>query len=221
MKIGEAVATRRSVRAFEPRPVPRDVLEKVLHQSLRAPSWGNTQPWGFTVVSGKPLTSITSELSTLLLEKKDAHPDLPFPDKWSEAKAQRYRDSGKVMFNSMEIARNDRDKRNEFYQLMGCCFKAPHLIFVHIESGANPYALLDCGLIVQTIALLAVEQGLGTCIMAAAVLFPDLVRRHAPMPSGTSLVTGIAIGYPALDSPLNSFRSERGKPEEFIQWVDG
>jgi len=41
----EAIEGRRSVRAYKPDPVPRDVLEKIMGATLKAPSWENTQPW--------------------------------------------------------------------------------------------------------------------------------------------------------------------------------
>ncbi|HTJ04651.1 MAG TPA: nitroreductase family protein, partial [Caldimonas sp.] len=40
-----AVASRRSVRAFLPTPVPRATIERILAVASRAPSGTNTQPW--------------------------------------------------------------------------------------------------------------------------------------------------------------------------------
>jgi nitroreductase len=45
MNVSEAVATRRSIRAFLDRPVEQAVLSRLLDQAQRAPSGGNTQPW--------------------------------------------------------------------------------------------------------------------------------------------------------------------------------
>lgn len=46
----EEMRTRRTVRAFAPRPVPRDLLETCLHAAATAPSGANLQPWHFAVV---------------------------------------------------------------------------------------------------------------------------------------------------------------------------
>ena len=43
--IEEAIAGRRSVRAFKPDPVPRDLVERILNVAARAPSGTNMQPW--------------------------------------------------------------------------------------------------------------------------------------------------------------------------------
>jgi nitroreductase len=49
------VEERRSVRAFLPEPVPREVLDRCLDSALRAPSSSNLQPWEFVVISDPAL----------------------------------------------------------------------------------------------------------------------------------------------------------------------
>ncbi|MEM2280653.1 MAG: nitroreductase family protein [Candidatus Bathyarchaeia archaeon] len=51
MDVFEAVQRRRSIRAYDPTPIPKDKLEKVLEAARLAPSAGNIQPWHFIVVS--------------------------------------------------------------------------------------------------------------------------------------------------------------------------
>ena len=58
MEVAEAIRQRRSVRAFKPDPVPKKLLRKIIEAALWAPSWANTQPWEFAVVTGKTLESI-------------------------------------------------------------------------------------------------------------------------------------------------------------------
>lgn len=50
MKVFEAIQNRRSIRKYEDKDVPEDVLEKVLDAARWAPSWANTQCWRFVVV---------------------------------------------------------------------------------------------------------------------------------------------------------------------------
>ena len=52
MDISEAVATRRSVRAFLDRPVPFDTVKRVMEQARMAPSGCNFQPWEAVVLTG-------------------------------------------------------------------------------------------------------------------------------------------------------------------------
>jgi nitroreductase len=44
------IANRRTVRRFEPGPVPREVLERLLSAAVQAPNHRRTQPWRFFVV---------------------------------------------------------------------------------------------------------------------------------------------------------------------------
>jgi len=44
MDIVEAIQQRKSIRAFKPDPVPKEILKEILDLALRAPSWANTQP---------------------------------------------------------------------------------------------------------------------------------------------------------------------------------
>ena len=51
MDFWQAMEARQSVRAFDQqRDVPPDVVTRLLHAAIRAPSAGNCQPWHFFVV---------------------------------------------------------------------------------------------------------------------------------------------------------------------------
>ena len=54
-EIGELIKTRRSVRKFQDKPVPEDLLLKALELATWAPNGGNYQPWRFLIVSNKKL----------------------------------------------------------------------------------------------------------------------------------------------------------------------
>lgn len=50
-EISTLIKTRRSVRKFQPTPVPEDILLKVLELAVWAPNGGNFQAWRFVVVT--------------------------------------------------------------------------------------------------------------------------------------------------------------------------
>lgn len=50
LEVFEAIERRKSVRAYDSRPVPDDVLMKILETGRIAPSASNKQPWHFIVV---------------------------------------------------------------------------------------------------------------------------------------------------------------------------
>lgn len=49
------LARRRTVRAFSPRPVPRELIETCLRAAATAPSGANQQPWHFVAISDSDL----------------------------------------------------------------------------------------------------------------------------------------------------------------------
>ncbi len=49
----EAISARRSIRRFKDKPVPRELIEKLLQATMQAPSGKNRQPWRFVVVAGQ------------------------------------------------------------------------------------------------------------------------------------------------------------------------
>jgi nitroreductase len=53
MDVFEAVHTRRSIRTYTDKPVPREALEKILEAARLAPSARNSEPWHFIAVTGE------------------------------------------------------------------------------------------------------------------------------------------------------------------------
>jgi len=51
----EAILTRRSIRKYEDRPVPDDLVKALLAAAMSAPSAGNGQPWQFAVITDREI----------------------------------------------------------------------------------------------------------------------------------------------------------------------
>jgi nitroreductase len=121
----------------------------------------------------------------------------------------------------MGIEREDKEGRKRLYQEMAVLFGAPCLLVACISKDVSvEYAMLDIGLIIQTVCLLACDRGLGTCIMAASVGYPDLLRKFASIPQDRRIIIGVAMGYPDQDFPLNAFERTRVDIRECVTWVD-
>ena len=70
------ITDRRSIRMFRPdQPVPRDLVDQALEQTVRAPSNSNIQPWHLELVSGPALQRL---VDALLHEARSKPPD-PHP----------------------------------------------------------------------------------------------------------------------------------------------
>ena len=221
MELEAAVRGRRSIRKFSERKVPGILVEEILEAARWAPSWGNTQPWEFTVLTGAPLEAFREANERMFSQGLAAAPDIPMPESWPAALKARYGELGRTMLDLMGIDRADQDARNRLYARMAGLFGAPCLIVAAIPRGvAVEYAMLDVGLVVQTICLLAHARGLGTCIMAAAVRYPDALRKVASIPDDRRIVAAVAVGYPDPEYPLNRFERKRADLREIVRWVD-
>jgi nitroreductase len=82
----------------------------------------------------------------------------------------------------------------------------------------NVYAVFDCGLIAQTIMLLAVEYGLSTVAAAQSVRCPEVLREKLEIPDSKVVVLGILIGYPDTENPQYGVYSDRVPLDEITRW---
>ncbi|MFC1821302.1 nitroreductase [Thermodesulfobacteriota bacterium] len=220
MDVAKAVAERRSIRCFKPDEVPEDLVREILDQARWSPSWGNTQPWEFYVLTGKVLAEFRDANRKNLQDRVLESPDVPMPLHWPESLKKRRSDLAERFLSSLSIGREEKEARMQFYTDLYGLFEAPCLILTCIDRSLSiEYAMLDAGLINQTICLLAHEKGLGTCIMAASVSYAGLIREAASIPEEKIIVIGVTLGYPDRDSPINQFQREREDIDKVVTWV--
>ena len=73
----ETILKRRSVRKYEDRPVPRELLEQIVECGRFAPTAMGMQPWHFTVVASRAvLDKISAANAKVLLADPNAPPTL-------------------------------------------------------------------------------------------------------------------------------------------------
>jgi nitroreductase len=223
MDLTEAILSRKSIRAFKPDPIPRKVLEEILESAIRAPSWGNTQPWEFFIVDGGKLQELKEAFTNLAMEAP--RPDLPFVTEFPEPYATRRRNLGRKVLDVQGIDRKDKEKRRRWHLQMTRFFDAPHAILISIDRSfyqmddlLNVWGAFGCGSVAMNIALLATSRGLGTCLEVAPVAYPDVIRQALELPDSKLMIIAIAIGYPDWDNPLNQFRSDREPLDRIARW---
>ena len=220
MTLAEAVRGRRSIRKFRKDEIPREVLREILEAAHWAPSWGNTQPWEFYVLTGNALEEFRAANQEKMTKGEAFSPEVPMPEAWPDHLKKRYMEIGKIVLTAMGIQREDKDGRNKLYQNMALLFGAPCLVVACIPKDTLvEYAMLDIGLILQTLCLSAYDKGIGSCIMAASIGYPALLRKIATIPDDRRIIMGVALGYPDPDYPLNRFERVRADMSEFVRWV--
>ena len=225
MDIVEAIRQRKSIRAFKSTPVPKETLKEITEMALRAPSWGNTQPWEFAIVTGKKLEEIRQAFVEKAAAAEEDNPDIPRPREFPQPYDTRYRAIGRKVLELKGISREDKEKRKRWVLQGLRLFEAPCAIYIHIDRSVyqqgdmlNIWPLFDCGLVAENIMLLATRHGLGTIAQIQAVVYPDVLRKVLGIPDSKVIVLGIAVGYPDWDDPVNQFRSEREPLDNVSTW---
>jgi nitroreductase len=118
----------------------------------------------------------------------------------------------------MGITREDTEKQLQWFVQMYRFFGAPNAIIIYTDRRLSEWALMNIGLIVQTIALAALNYGLGTTILASVVSYPDEMKRLLNIPESKQLVIALAIGYPDPEAKGNRFRSDRVPLDAVATW---
>ncbi len=220
MELRTAIEGRRSIRKFKGKEIPGEMIRDILETARWAPSWGNTQLWEFYVLTGRPLDDFREANRRSFVDGQTFPLDVPMHEVWPERLKARYGELGKIMLTAMNVKRDDKNARNRLYEEMTTLFGAPCLIVACIPGDILvEYAMLDIGLIIQTICLLAYDKGIGTCIMAMSIRNPGLLRKILSVPADRKIVIGVAMGYPDENFPLNNFERKRADVSEYIKWV--
>ena len=220
MELKEAIKTRRSIRGFKTDPVPRKILTEILDIALRAPSAMNVQPWEITVVSGKALDEMRNGNIEKLTTGEMPVSDFGHSKPYEGIHKDRQRALGLGLYGLLGISKEDKQKKMEWTMKGFRSFDAPVSIILSAnENLESRMAASDIGGLVQTICLVALDYGLGTCINGQGIMFPDVVRKVTGLPESRKLYISIAIGYPDDDHPANKLISDRDSVENVVTWV--
>jgi nitroreductase len=184
VELREAIRRRRMVRRFDPRPVPRELLDAVLECALHAPSAGFSQGVDLLVLEGaeavagfwratadpareRPYSTAEPAAIVLLLADKQAYLD-------------RYAEPDKAGLG------------------------------MEVETGwPVPYWELDAAMAAMLLLLAAVDAGLGGWFLGVFHGEAELLAGLG-VPPGRRLIGAVALGWPAADDrPSGSPRTHR------------
>lgn len=215
MDVSEAVQRRMSVRAFKPDTPPAAVVRAILEDAARAPSGGNLQPWHVHALAGEPLAQLLRAVEDAPLQEEPEYAVYP-PDLWEPYRTRRFRNA-EQLYASIGIPREDKAARLRQMAKNAAFFGAPVGIFLSVDRRMGPPQWADLGIYLQTVMLLATEQGLDTCAQEFWAFRSQPVARFLDLPPERMLFAGIALGWRDESAPINQWRTER---DPFESWAE-
>ncbi|MDP9798976.1 nitroreductase [Catenuloplanes nepalensis] len=196
MEFAEVVRRRRMVRNYDPdRPVPPEVVDRLLEHAVRAPSAGFSQGWGFLVLQDAAdrarFWTATSPngaeqgMSNWLAGMSRA-PLIVVPHSNRSAYLDRYAEPDKGW--------TDRDT----------------------SRWPVPYWDVDAGMAALMMLLTAVDEGLGACFFGIPPERTAAYRAEFGVPGEFVPVGALTIGYRAPDRRSPSLKRGRRPQTEVI-----
>ncbi len=217
MNVSEAVATRRSVRAFIDKPVDLETLRSVMDKARWAASGCNYQPWEASIVTGQPLKDLQARIAST--PPQQAEYDWTAPGQ-EDAYTQRLHGVSRGMFGAQGVARDDKEGRMQLMMKNAVSFDAPAVLFVYFPRFMKEAQWSDTGMWLQTVALLLREEGLDSCFQEYMALYADVIRDFLGLDKERYMFfCGMAIGYRDPDAAVNNFERERVPLDEQVKFI--
>ena len=217
----EAIASRRSVRAFKPDPVPLDTVREILEVSARAPSGTNMQPWKARVVTGRARERLTRAALAAGGNGAELKGEYKYyPDRFPEPYLSRRRKVGWDLYGLLGIQRGEKEKMRVQHARNQMFFDAPVGIVFSVDRVLEIGSWLDYGMFLENVMVAARAFGLHSCPQVAWTPYHDVVREVLGMPAEEAVVCGMALGYEDESAVENSLRTERAPLSDWVSFHD-
>ena len=209
LDVFNAVAGRRSVRAFLPTAVSRTTVEEILTRAARAPSGTNSQPWQVHAVAGEARDRVSRAVMDAAQSDRTCE-EYPYaPQPLPEPYLSRRRKVGYDLYATRQIDRSDHAARRRAFLRNFEFFCAPVGLFFTIERLLLHGSWLDMGFFMQNVMILARGLGLETCPQQAWCEYGDTLHRVLRIPENRVIVAGMALGFEDRAAPENALRTDR------------
>ncbi len=215
--VSAVVRSRRSVRAFRPPPLRRQLVEEILEDAATAPSGGNIQPWRVYVVSGAAKDELADALVAASRAGR-ATPPAHFPEPLPDAYRARMVDFGTRYYASLGIARDDAAARMRQTERNFSFFGAPVGLIFTIDRRLKPHSWIDLGLFAQSVMIAAKARGIDTCPQVSFAPLHDVLAARLHMPPEEMTAFGMSMGYGDPDARVNRTRMPRALVADFAQF---
>jgi nitroreductase len=219
--VEDAIATRRSIRAYLPDPVSKETVAEVVDLSARAPSGTNMQPWQVYVVAGDAKEALSRDILAAhdTLGEGHAAEVRYYPREFFEPYLGRRRKIGWDLYGLLGIEKGEKEKMHAQHGRNYTFFDAPVGMIFTIHRDLETGSWLDYGMFLQNVMLAARGRGLHTCPQAAFTQYHKIIRGHLPLSDDEVVVCGMSMGYADPAAVENTLYTEREAVETYTKFV--
>lgn len=222
--VDAAISSRRSIRAFLPKPVAREDIEAILQVAARAPSGTNTQPWKVYVLTGAAKERLSSEIldahNDPALSGKHVEDYHYYPLEWVAPYIDRRRKVGWDLYALLGLTRDNKAGMQAQHARNYRFFDAPVGLMFTIDRVMERGSWLDFGMFLQSLMVAARGRGLDTCAQAAFTQYHKIIRGVLQAPEHEQLVCGMSLGYADAGKIENSLVTEREPVSGFARFLE-
>ena len=181
----------------------------------------NTQPWNFYVITGAPLDRIRAGNTERNLAGVPHSREFRTGQPFEGAHRERQIGVAKQLFAAMGIARDDKERRQDWVLRGFRQFDAPVCVIVTYDASlaAATIRAFDCGAVANALVNAAWSRGLGAVINSQGIMQSPVVREHAGIADDQVIMKSIAMGWPDDSFPANAVVSERKSVDEATTFV--
>jgi nitroreductase len=211
--------TRYSCRGYLAEPVARATIEKILLLAQRTPSWCNAQPWQVFVTSPRATERLRRALQAPMGADEPSM-DIPAPIEYRGVYRERRRECGLQLYESVGVARGDRESSARQAQENFKFFGAPHMALITTDAFLGTYGAVDCGAYVNNFMLAARAFGVASIAQGAIATRSKFLRGWFEIPADRQIVCGISFGYEDPNHAANRFRTSRATVDQTARWIE-
>lgn len=178
--LSDIIRTRRSIRRFQQRDVPRDRLERLLDAATWAPSAHNRQPWRFVVLTRAEDRSRLAEAMAARLRRDLEADGVPAEAIQADTARSIARLTGAAVLIVVGMTMQDMDTYPDARR----------------QDAERTMAVQSVAMAAQNLLLMAHAEGLGACWLCAPLFCGDVVRDTLELSADWEPQSIIALGYP-------------------------
>ena len=219
--VDSVMKSRKSTRAFLPKPVSLTDVRDILKVAARAPSGTNIQPWQAYVADKNSIGDVYDAIlaSGIKPERAEWKEYQYYPEKFVDPFLTRRRRLGQALYGLLGISKRDIPAMRAQFNRNFNFFDAPVGIFIAIDRELAVGSWLDLGMFIQSVLLAAQGRGISSCPIAAFAPYQEQVRSVIEIPDQQILVCGIALGYPDPSKSENALKTPRAPLDEWVKFA--